>query len=379
MIPTVTSLLAATFWLVSSLQVASGACRSSEESVTYELTFHGDWSQTAFPKQYPIYRKNAQWSPVLGAVHNSRFQMWKEGEVSSEPFSRFVEGADIKNLRPALTGRSTDVYTTFASDGVPSGVGSTSIQFRMHREFTEVSFAVRIDPSPDWFVGQSSLDLCRSGEWLHDMTLDLYPFDAGTDQGFMFTSPDFPEVPRQPIVEITSRVPSHPANSFFYPRVAHLPRIAHVTLSRVHNAQPAWMRLLQSDRGVAGTEQDNAIPKNKSRFYGLIKDSKATTTISDQVLTPLDCEVTSWGGWSHCDVTCRVGLKRRFRLVQQKPMNHGEACADLVDVVICDKTMALVKPEKKKCAQKHIAKEKKRYMKQQLRNFNTKGKRKYIV
>eukprot|EP00057_Strongylocentrotus_purpuratus_P016048 XP_011670522.1 PREDICTED: spondin-2-like [Strongylocentrotus purpuratus] len=379
MIPTVTSLLAATFWLVSSLQVASGACRSSEESVTYELTFHGDWSQTAFPKQYPIYRKNAQWSPVLGAVHNSRFQMWKEGEVSSEPFSRFVQGADIKNLRPALTGRSTDVYTTFASDGVPSGVGSTSIQFRMHREFTEVSFAVRIDPSPDWFVGQSSLDLCRSGEWLHDMTLDLYPFDAGTDQGFMFTSPDFPEVPRQPIVEITSRVPSHPANSFFYPRVAHLPRIAHVTLSRVHNAQPAWMRLLQSDRGVAGTEQDNAIPKNKSRFYGLIKDSKATTTISDQVLTPLDCEVTSWGGWSHCDVTCRVGLKRRFRLVQQKPMNHGEACADLVDVVICDKTMALVKPEKKKCAQKHIAKEKKRYMKQQLRNFNTKGKRKYIV
>lgn len=106
------------------------------------------------------------------------------------------------------------------------------------------------------------------------MTLDLYPFDAGTDQGFMFTSPDFPEVPRQPIVEITSRVPSHPANSFFYPRVAHLPRIAHVTLSRVHNAQPAWMRLLQSDRGVAGTEQDNAIPKTKNRFYGLIKGNR---------------------------------------------------------------------------------------------------------
>nr|XP_054766144.1 spondin-2-like [Lytechinus pictus] len=317
-----------------------------------------------------------------GVVHNSRFTMWKEGELSSEPFSRFVEGADIKNLRPALTGRSTDVYTTFASGAVSSGVGMTSIQFRMQREFTEVSFAVRIVPSPDWFVGQSSLDLCSSGEWIHDMTLDLYPYDAGTDQGFMFTSPDFPEVTPQPIVEITSRVPSHPANSFYYPRVAHLPRIAHVTLSRVNNAQPAWMRLLQSDRGVADEEEDevhNAIPKNKNGFFGLIKDSKATTTISDQVLTPLDCEVTSWGGWSHCDVTCRVGLKRRFRLVQQKPLNRGEPCPDLVDVVICDKTLAMVKPEKKKCAQKHISKEKKRYMKQQLRNFDTKGKRKYIV
>lgn len=75
MIPTAISLLAATFWLVSSLQVASGACRSSEESVTYELTFHGDWSQTAFPKQYPIYRKNAQWSPVLGKWKKSLNQI----------------------------------------------------------------------------------------------------------------------------------------------------------------------------------------------------------------------------------------------------------------------------------------------------------------
>lgn len=129
------------------------------------------------------------------------------------------------------------------------------------------------------------------------MTLDLYPFDAGTDQGFMFTSPDFPEVPRQPIVEITSRVPSHPANSFFYPRVAHLPRIAHVTLSRVHNAQPAWMRLLQSDRGVAGTEQDNAIPKTKNRFYGLIKGNRrhAHSTLLGRIVSQSVSRV-----WTQC-------------------------------------------------------------------------------
>ncbi len=32
----------------------------------YRLTFTGQWTQTAFPKHYPLYRPPAQWSPVIG-------------------------------------------------------------------------------------------------------------------------------------------------------------------------------------------------------------------------------------------------------------------------------------------------------------------------
>lgn len=32
----------------------------------YSLTFTGKWSQTAFPKQYPLFRPPAQWSSLLG-------------------------------------------------------------------------------------------------------------------------------------------------------------------------------------------------------------------------------------------------------------------------------------------------------------------------
>ena len=35
-------------------------------SATYQVDFHGEWSQRAFPRQYPIFRPNAQWSAVLG-------------------------------------------------------------------------------------------------------------------------------------------------------------------------------------------------------------------------------------------------------------------------------------------------------------------------
>lgn len=32
----------------------------------YRLSFAGKWSQTAFPKHYPLYRPPAQWSPIFG-------------------------------------------------------------------------------------------------------------------------------------------------------------------------------------------------------------------------------------------------------------------------------------------------------------------------
>lgn len=39
---------------------------TADTTAKYSLTFTGMWSQTSFPKQYPIYRPPAQWSPLIG-------------------------------------------------------------------------------------------------------------------------------------------------------------------------------------------------------------------------------------------------------------------------------------------------------------------------
>lgn len=47
-----------------------------------------------------------------------------------------------------------------------------------------MSFVSMIDPSPDWFVGVSRLELCLdNGSWVESKVLDLFPWDAGTDSG----------------------------------------------------------------------------------------------------------------------------------------------------------------------------------------------------
>jgi hypothetical protein len=50
--------------------------------------------------------------------------------------------------------------------------------------------------------------------------------DAGTDNGFTFTSPNWPTEPQGVVYRLTHNYPNHPASSFFYPAIKKLPTMA---------------------------------------------------------------------------------------------------------------------------------------------------------
>ncbi len=56
--------------------------------------------------------------------------------------------------------------------------------------------------------------------------------DAGTDNGFTFTSPNWPTTPPGLIFRVTNVYPSHPAGSFYYPERSSLPTIAAFTFRK---------------------------------------------------------------------------------------------------------------------------------------------------
>lgn len=67
---------------------------------------------------------------------------------------------------------------------------------------SQLSVIVKLIPSPDWFVGVDGLNLCEGGQWKQEVTYDLHPFDAGTDSGFTFSSPNFPTMPLENITTV---------------------------------------------------------------------------------------------------------------------------------------------------------------------------------
>lgn len=71
--------------------------------------------------------------------------------------------------------------------GYPNVTGKTFAVFRVDNRHHLMSLVSMIFPSPDWFVGVSSLELCLENcSWIESMTLRLYPNDAGTDDALTY-------------------------------------------------------------------------------------------------------------------------------------------------------------------------------------------------
>lgn len=70
----------------------------------------------------------------------------------------------------------------------PNITQSTYAVFRVDNKNHRVSLVSKIVPSPDWIVGVSEFELCKSDcTWLDSYTYNLYPIDAGIDDGIGYT------------------------------------------------------------------------------------------------------------------------------------------------------------------------------------------------
>ena len=74
----------------------------------------------------------------------------------------------------------SNVYKT-GTISTPGGYTSTKIM--VQNMYSMVSLITMIAPSPDWFVGVDSYDLCGINGWKEKVTMDLLPWDAGTENG----------------------------------------------------------------------------------------------------------------------------------------------------------------------------------------------------
>jgi hypothetical protein len=83
--------------------------------------------------------------------------------------------------------------------GIGLSPSSVNLQFNISQEYPLISLVSMIAPSPDWFVGVDGLNLRENGQWLEQLSVDLLPYDAGTDSGSSYNSSNSPSNPFAPI------------------------------------------------------------------------------------------------------------------------------------------------------------------------------------
>ncbi|MBL7748396.1 MAG: spondin domain-containing protein [Chitinophagaceae bacterium] len=181
--------------IISSCKKDDRMVPSSFTEARYTITISGKWSSPAFTVP-----PGAHYTTFIGMVHNSSASLWKDGAKTSYGIEVLAETggggpvlAEIDSTINKGNGLSLLLFVA------PSTTSSANVNIYCNSNFSKVSFASMLGPTPDWFVGVSNFDLYRNDSWLADTTVDLYAYDAGTEDGDVFAYNNAASVPQQNI------------------------------------------------------------------------------------------------------------------------------------------------------------------------------------
>jgi hypothetical protein len=221
LIPTLTSLLVA--GALSDL--------SASASVTYSVAFDATWSQTTHPSAYPA---GAHFSSLIGGVHNDQANFWSPDSLASPGIEQMAEVGGTTNLRNEVQAaiNAGTASAVIQGNGIASP-GSTSVTFDVSMSFPLVTLVTMVAPSPDWFVGVHGLDLRVGSGWKNQVMVDLFAYDAGTEQGTGFSLSNPGTVPHQPIALLS------------FPFAAGDPRLGTFTFTRLSVPEPTTTALVE--------------------------------------------------------------------------------------------------------------------------------------
>ncbi|XP_050543601.1 spondin-1 isoform X2 [Daktulosphaira vitifoliae] len=309
--------------------------------------------------------------------------MFREGSPASEGVRMFAKTGRSDKLDDG--GGDEIILDTFTAPSALTGAARTQAQFFVDGNHSRVSLISRMIPSPDWFVGIDSFDLCVNGNWLDSITIEADPMDAGCDNGFTFTAPNWPTDPQGIIYRIKSNYPSHPASSFYYPQINRLPTIATFQFIKVKEydqslggrgqASDPIVKIEENIVKVLNGDTDNdrevQLEMEQQRReqeynnYKSVNESQlsvsngtsanlVSNTNKDALMDSImksyhvrkhkkahrkskyrDCRVSDWSEWSGCSVSCGIGEMQRRRQIIKHPRGAGKQCPPLQETKWC--------------------------------------------
>jgi hypothetical protein len=172
--------------------------RDQGNTANYKVTFHATWSEDTHPDDFP---SNPHFSGLIGASHNEKVLFWREAGLASPGIKDMAElGSKSPLNREIFRAKlKRNAFQLLSGDGIGTSPGFVNLTIKVSEDYPLVTLVSMIAPSPDWFVGVQSLDLFENGDFTDEITVDLYAYDAGTDSGTNYTSPNEPTMPPVPI------------------------------------------------------------------------------------------------------------------------------------------------------------------------------------
>ena len=169
-----------------ALTAVPAAAQTGAANATYRVTFDATWSATTHPAAFP---PTAHFSPLIGATHATDAHLWQPGAIATDGIEFMAETGGTTPLTGEINGMITagtaGQVITGPAAGSPDLVSTT---FTVTDTHPAISLVTMIAPSPDWFVGVDGVELFENGQWKDSLTVPLFAYDSGTDNGQAFFS-----------------------------------------------------------------------------------------------------------------------------------------------------------------------------------------------
>ena len=169
--------------------LGSAAWGQSGLVVTYVVTFEGNWTTASTPGGVV---GGAHFTTWIGGIHDAGVSFWRSGETASPGIEAMAETGATGGLRAEIVA-SPHAVAVIRQPVAGGGTGGATFRVEVTASHPLVTLTSMIGPSPDWFVGISGLSLLDDRQaWYGEQRVDLFPYDAGTEDGteFSLSNPD---------------------------------------------------------------------------------------------------------------------------------------------------------------------------------------------
>ncbi len=189
--------------LTAALSFATVSCLAEPAlAVEYMLEFEGLWDGTHV--EGGTLPGGPHFTTLIGATHDAGDPLWESSGMATQGIENVAELGSTAALAGEIQARITagTAGEQITASGINSFPTTTQSTFEIEVDDPNVTLISMVAPSPDWFVGVSDVSLRNGDFWVQALTVDLHPYDAGTEEGSGFSLSNPETNPQEPITLI---------------------------------------------------------------------------------------------------------------------------------------------------------------------------------
>lgn len=183
--------------LALMLTVLVAPFTKAQDIVKYDIKYTSIWNAT----DHTSVPSNAHWSKLVGATHKTTDAFFAMGKTVSPGIKNVAETGNATvfstEVNTAISNKEADQYIDGSNLATATGdilIADLSVK----KDYPLVSLITMVAPSPDWVIALNSYSLLdNQGNWKSSEKIDLFVYDAGTDNGTDYTSANDATSPAQ--------------------------------------------------------------------------------------------------------------------------------------------------------------------------------------